>query len=531
MLQRALWTILVPACVFTWRPHTSLAAGHTAVVGRWDRFEISIPNMKRHSDPFKDVTLNVTYNKPDGGTVDFWGFYDGNGTWCARFMPDQIGAWRYDATFSDSSKRVRGAFKCVSSDIPGMISRDQSNPMWFGFTSGRHVLIRSFHVGDRLFADEDNTRTGEKWNPAMRSEFLDWAQSRGYNMLSIASHYLNRDSEGRGKGWNTPDLWDAAHHRPNPAEYRRLEDVLSDLAARRIMVYPFAGFFGRASDSPREETEQELYIRYSLARLGPYFNVLFSVGGPEPLLRGRPFLTADQINWLGSQIRALDVFGHLVSVHNPTGDDQFKDSAWSSYGILQGPKTTDRARLSAILLKNHPRAKPLYAQETFWPGNTHGHPRYTDADIRKNAFVIMMSAAAINFADMDGNSSSGFSGTMDLTRRVQSRHAIIHKVWDFFETVPFYRMKPRQDLVDNGYCLAEPGREYLVYLEKPGTVSLDFGKGPFTVRWINAQDTADIRDGGVTETPQDATQRHGKNLESPQDGDDWMLHLRSVSGH
>ena len=154
-------------------------------------------------------------------------------------------------------------------------------------------------------------------------------------------------------------------------------------------------------------------------------------------------------------------------MHNPTGDDQFRDSDWSSYGVLQGPKTLDRKRLSTVLLRNHHAAKPLYAQETLWPGNLH-HPKYSPDDIRKNAYVTILSGAMINFGDMNGDSSSGFSGTMDLNEKVQSRHDIIKAVWDFFETVPFYRLKPRQDLVDNGYCLAEPGRQYLVYLESPG---------------------------------------------------------------
>jgi hypothetical protein len=127
-----------------------------------------------------------------------------------------------------------------------------------------------------------------------------------------------------------------------------------------------------------------------------------------------------------------------------------------------------------------------------------------------------MSAAAINFGDMDGDSSSGFSGTLDLDRRVQERHDVLKKVWDFFETVPFQRMRPRQDLVDNGYCLAEPGRQYLVYLESPGSVTVRLEGGPYQMRWINAQKTSDTRDGGTT--------AERRVLTPPQEGD-WLLHL------
>lgn len=75
---------------------------------------------------------------------------------------------------------------------------------------------------------------------------------------------------------------------------------------------------------------------------------------------------------------------------------------------------------------------------------------YTDVDLRKHAYVIGMSAAALNFGDMDGNSTSGFSGTLELDACFQTRHDIVRRVWDLFETVPYYRMQPAEDLVSSG---------------------------------------------------------------------------------
>ena len=120
---------------------------------------------------------------------------------------------------------------------------DETNPLWFGYKGGNHVLLRSFHVGDRFFAinwdDPANPNDGN-----LRALFLDWAQAQGYNMLSVASHYLNRNDSGRGEGWNTPDLWPL-----NAAEWRKMEVILDNLSGRRILVYPSAGWFGKSSDS------------------------------------------------------------------------------------------------------------------------------------------------------------------------------------------------------------------------------------------------------------------------------------------
>jgi Domain of unknown function (DUF5060)/Protein of unknown function (DUF4038) len=497
----------LPGATSVYRPTGSARAQS---VGQWDRFEIAVRNAKKYDDPYRDVTLNVTYTRPDGGRVDFWGFYDGDATWRVRFMPDRLGVWHYKATFSDGASGASGSFTCVASDLPGLISRDETNPLWFGFKGGKHLLVRSLHVGDRFFA--------KNWPEAERRAFLDWAGRQRYNTLSIASHYLNRNAEGRGKGWETPALWPL-----NAAEYQRMEAILDDLARRRLIVFPFAGFLGRASNFPREPKEMECYIRYTLARLGAYWNLIFNVGGPEPELKRDLYMTREEINRVGALIRRLDAFEHLLSVHTPTGDNPFSDEAWLSYVTLQGPKTFDLQRLSEGLLKNH-AGKPLYAQETLWSGNSIFHRSlgrdFSDAELRKNAYVINMSAATINFADNRGDSSSGFTGSLNLADRAQGRHDIIKMVWDFFETIPFYRLSPRQDLVTQGFCLAEEGREYLVYLDSGGAVSVKIKPGRYTVKWINAREKKDARDGGLTTT--------GENLSAPDAGD-WLLRLTAAA--
>jgi hypothetical protein len=489
-------------------------------VPQWSRFELALTNPKRHADPYREVALDVTYTRPDGSEIQFWGFYDGGDVWRARFMPDALGRWRYAAKFSDGSTGAAGEFECVASDLPGQIAVHADNPQWFGWRGGDAALIRAFHVGDRFFAwnwdDPNDSRDGNK-----RTAFLDWMQQQGYNTLSVASHYLNRDVKGRGKGWDTPKLWPL-----DAPEYRRMEQILDELAARRIVVYPFAGFLGRASNYPRDAAEQTLYYRYTIARLGASWNLLFNVAGPEPMLRHDPFLTADEINAAGAEIARLDPFHHPLSVHNPN-DDLFKDSAWSTYGTLQGPKTFDRRKLRDGLLRNHHPQKPLLAQETLWSRNSihmkaNNGLDYSDDDLRKNAYVIHFCAAALVFADNDGDSSTGFSGSMDLADRQQGRHNIVKLVWDTVAGLPWQSTRPSPELITNtrggaAFCLADPGRIYLVYFESAGAIDLELAEGAYRVEWINASNPQDRRLGGVI--------RDGGNLATPKGGDDWILQL------
>jgi hypothetical protein len=491
-------------------------------VPRWERFELTLPNPKPYPDPYRDVSLDVTLTRPDGRTVAFWGFHDGGQTWKFRFMPDLGGVWRYDAKFSDGSPGGQGSFECVITPTPGMIGVYGANPIWFGYQGGTSVTLRGFHVGDRFFArnwdDADKPDDGEK-----RRAFLDWVERQGYNTLTIASHYLNRNSPGRGQGWDTPLLWPL-----NASEYQRMERILDDLARRQINVYPFAGFFGRDSNFPRDPADEIRYIRYTIARLGAYRNLFFNVGGPEPRLRGaKQYFTVEDVNRLGAAIARLDPFQHALTIHNPTGNDEFKDAPWHTFGTLQGPKTLDRRRLADGLLRNHHAAKPLLAQETLWSGNVF-HIRsnkgdYSNDDLRKNAFVIQFSAANFVFADNDGDSSSGFTGTLEPAHRKQPRHDILKQVWDTFDQLPFGRTKPAPEAVSSSevsvFCLADAGRDYLFYFERRGAAQVRLAAGNYDVEWINAQRPTERQRARLT-AADSATA-----LAPPSTGDDWIAHL------
>ena len=60
-------------------------------VERWDRFELAL-NGPRHGNPFLDVQFGALFtHKHREIAVD--GFYDGEGTYRVRFMPDTPGEW------------------------------------------------------------------------------------------------------------------------------------------------------------------------------------------------------------------------------------------------------------------------------------------------------------------------------------------------------------------------------------------------------------------------------------------------------
>ncbi len=49
-------------------------------------------------------------------------------------------------------------------------------------------------------------------------------------------------------------------------------------------------------------------------------------------------------------------------------------------------------------------------------------------------------------------------------------------------------MRPHGEVASTGFCLADPGREYLVYLPQGGEVTVDLGpaSGQMNVEWLYA---------------------------------------------
>jgi hypothetical protein len=439
------WILLQLASLILWLGQ-ALAAGPElpSEVVQWQIFEGEMRHPDPPTDPLRGVDLHTTFTGPDDSEWTFFGFHDGGTLWRYRFAPEQPGRWRYTARFSDGAVEISGEFQCLPAPpgSPAPLVRWPANPIWFAVAGQADPLaVRSFHVGDRFFA--------VNFPAERRAEFLTWAREQGYGLLSVASHYLNRDAPGRGRTWATPRLWDQTNRTVLHEEYARLEVLLAEVGRAGFHLFPFAGFIGRTSEAPATPDDRDVYMRYTLARLAPFWNVMFNVAGPEPLWfpEGyRPPLSYAEINRLGEQIARWDPFGRLRTVHNAAGDDPFRFQPWATFATLQGgpaEKSADFVALHHWIFRNHTLDRPLYAQEVLWPGN-YLNANLSPDEVRRKALVLLFAGVgAITFADMDGDSSSGYSGTLDPSIRRNEMHTAVREAWSFFDRIPFGSLRPR----------------------------------------------------------------------------------------
>jgi len=87
-----------------------------------------------------------------------------------------------------------------------------------------------------------------------------------------------------------------------------------------------------------------------------------------------------------------------------------------------------------------------------------------------------------------------------LPRTVRSKIRInLGYTLDFADRMNLVGMSPRPDWSSSGYCLAEPGKEYLIYTETGQvTVDLSLGHGQFVAEWFDPATGTSTAGGAIT---------------------------------
>jgi len=125
---------------------------------------------------------------------------------------------------------------------------------------------------------------------------------------------------------------------------------------------------------------------------------------------------------------------------------------------------------------------------------------------------------------LSGGHIVGFRTTAESWKGGTKAETIIRNLRKFVERTHFERMSPRPDLVEgNALCLAEPGKEYAVYLPLGGTVTVNLGDVPQGVKlnvWRYDPRTGKAERLGVT-----GKGRYRFKAPGSGEGNDWALHI------
>jgi len=270
-------------------------------------------------NPFKDVSLVATFTQA-GRSLKATGFYDGEGRYCVRFMPDAMGQWRYRTESNESAlDGVTGVF-----DV-GQAAESNHGPV---------RVANTFH-----FKYADGTRytnigtTAYVWNlqgEAMEQQTLATLANAPFTKIRMCvfpKHYRYNQNEPelypfpllkRGESqWPASSPvpgWEFDFERFEPAYFRHLEKRINDLAALGveadlILFHPY----DRWGFSRMRPEQDDRYLRYLVSRLAAFPNVWWSMANEYDFMSTKS--PADWNRFIDI-VCETDPHGHLLSVHN-----------------------------------------------------------------------------------------------------------------------------------------------------------------------------------------------------------------------
>jgi hypothetical protein len=275
---------------------------------KWAVFELELQGPD-HGNPYIDVTLSAEFTF-EGRTLHALGFYDGNGIYRIRFMPDHEGAWTYKTHSSARSlEGIRGQFICTAASVANHGPVRVKNSFHFAYEDGTPYIpvgTTSYvwtHQGDEL---EEQTLETLKTSPFNKMRMCVFPKSYQFNQNEPVYYPYEGSLEG---GWD--------FNRFNPQFFRHLERRIGDLGklgieADLILFHAY----DRWGFSEMKKSADDRYLRYIAARLSAYRNVWWSLANEYDLMWSKE--TADWERF--AQIfKENDPYRHLISIHNCFG--------------------------------------------------------------------------------------------------------------------------------------------------------------------------------------------------------------------
>ena len=319
-------------------------------VAVWELFEVTLRGPKV-GNPFVDVTLGVVFSQGHR-EVAVDGFYDGDGVYKVRFMPDTQGAWNYRTTSNakDLDGQV-GGFTGIAAKAGAHGPMRVANTHHFAYADG----TRFFPFGTTCYAWvhqseglQQETLTTLKGSPFNKIRMCVFPKHYEYNHNEPPFYPFPRDA---GKNEFT---------RFNPEFFAHMEKRIGDLRelgieADLILFHPYDRW-GYATMTAEED---DRYLRYVLARFSAYPNIWWSMANEYDLMKAK---TTNDFDRLFHIVEQHDPYGHLRSIHYSVKAYDYA-RPWVTHGCLQTAKFDEAASYLADW------RKPVLFDEVQYEGN------------------------------------------------------------------------------------------------------------------------------------------------------------------
>jgi len=440
------------------------------LIERWGIFELPLKGPSG-GNPFVDVKLSAEF-KQNSRVLEPEGFYDGNGLYRIRFMPDELGEWTY-ATKSNCKELdgKRGKFVCVRPSAGNHGPVGVHKTWHFAYADGTPY----FQVGTTCYAWVHQGNALEEQTLAT----LKGAPFNKMRMCVFPKDYLYNKNEPEYYPFEGKPLKDWDYGRFNPEFFKHFEKRVGDLRdlgiqADIILFHPYDRW-GYSSMDPQTD---ERYLRYIVPRLAAYRNVWWSFANEYDLMKSKTMADWDRFFQI---VQKYDPYQHLRGIHNCRA---FYDHTkpWVTHASIQ---SSELAR-GREWRQNY--QKPIVFDECKYEGNIpQGWGNITAQELVHRFWLGTIGGCYVGHGETYEHPEDilWWSKGGLLHGDSPARIAFLKKI---MEGTPFAEMMPAE-LSSGNYVLSKAGELYFVYLTNTTRVTLELaGAGPFKVDGIDTWD-------------------------------------------
>ena len=461
------------------------AAPDASQVPRWQPHDFTFKAKPAEGNPFL-VRFAATVLGPHGKTFRIPGFYDGKDTWKVRVSPTAEGEWSLVTTSGlPALDGKKATFTCVGNANPkvhGGLRVDSTHPHHFVFEDGTRYFLMGYEC-DWLWAMDMNDPSLPTVNA-----FLDKLTAYGFNYVILNSY---AHDTGWRKGSTGDDdygpppryAWEGSNQQPDHrrmmlAYWQHYDRVIEAMCRRGITAHMLMKVYNkRVKWPPKGSVEEDLFFRWLIARYAAYPNVIWDFSKEAHNEKDLDYK-------LGRFrfIRENDAYRRLVTNHD---DDKANDSGvYDAWNDFRADQHHSKWR-EKILRQRGRRAWPVVNVEF---GYEHGPGGIEDKTYRVVQPPEEVCRRAWEICLAGGYPAYYYTYTAwDVVRPQDTPpgYAYFRQLRQFFESTRYWELKPAGDVASEGWCLANPGKEYVVYLNqaKPFSLKLRGVAGSLAARW------------------------------------------------
>lgn len=439
-----------------------------------------------HENPFA-VEFRAEAKGPEGESFVVPGFHDGDGRWTIRFSGTRPGVWTL-ATRSDDPELdgKTATVECIPNEHPkvhGRLRVDPEHPRHFVYEDGTRYFLMGYEC-DWLWALDMGSPDLTRLNP-----FLDKLASFGFNHI-ILNGFAHDTSWRQGStgpdDFGPPPMFPWAgdnakpdHSRFNLDYWKHYDRMMQALFERGITAHLMIKVYNKKVKWPKRlSPEDDRYFRWLIARYAAYPNLVWDFSKESYNEKDLDY----KLNRL-QFIRDNDPYDHLITVHDD--DKPYADGRYDDLADFQSDQQ-HKDWHAKIREQRSRREWPVVNVEF---GYEHGPLGEEDKTYRiaqsgeenvRRAWEICMAG---------GYPAYYYTYTAwDVIRPEDEPigYTLFSRFKKFWETTEYWKLEPSNELIESGYCLANPRKEYLFYFPNGEASEIDLtrAEAPMTGRWF-----------------------------------------------